>query len=884
MKRPYVIGGILLLSLLLPSCVPEAPDTSLVSGSFTEENIDQYMEGLKETSKGNHLYIHYLRHENSPASYQDWDLWVWQMAPEKGEGAKFDWAGRTTSGDKLSASGNATIDAYGGAYVEIDLGGSYDGGWNSGSKSIGGVPVSYMAEGEPAEKIGVQIVESKTRTEGSGFWRNDGGDQSFLLEDVALENKDGSTSYHAFLVQDAVEKPSARPHADVEDPFADDDGTNVTYGNEKYSDVDWTETVERPATSPLFLKGEGASSEGTLSSGAGVGYQIMVSSFADSDGDGFGDIYGITSKLDYLEELGVEVLWLTPIQLSDSYHGYDISDYTQVDPKFGSKASPNCENGLVTASSAMEDYKDLLEEAHSRGMAVVMDLVINHTSKGNVWFLDSAQLSEDYRGFYQWGNHETDPEHISEERFWYPYGDHPYSYYAKFGSGMPELNYSYVATREAVVTMARQWCEIGVDGFRIDAVKHIFMDDEVERDPEDTIILDVSTNPETGRIQDYSSNLTKNLHFWQYLIGEVKKTHPDCFFVGENFDGHAYHVAPFYEGFDSMFDFYTYYNLTNGAAHALRNGEVGGAVANWGGAYSSGSGYSAASDTDPNKGLAGNTGEGCAIQYGGGWDIKSVYEAYERYRSGGEGPGDGYTFLGGSFTSNHDISRLVNRIAGTRGGGNSDISEQGRLTEETYGNYLPSATLVAIAELMLPGLTWVYYGDELGMSGNYEEGATSQSDYSDLSYRQPMKWVQGGEPGDGSMTTGYGVTGSYGKSVALDELNSSSLVPSVEEREGSSTWKAYRDAMRLKASSATLTRGNYVPVSWDVQLPGGGNQPAPYVLHFLRTLGEETYEVVINFHPTAKWDVIALEGECVLSYGGASEKTLPPLSAVVVRR
>ena len=180
MKRPYVIGGILLFSLLLPSCVPEAPDTSLVSGSFTEENIDQYMEGLKETSKGNHLYIHYLRHENSPASYQDWDLWVWQMAPEKGEGAKFDWAGRRTSGDKLSATGNATIDAYGGAYVEIDLGGSYDGGWNSGSKSIGGVPVFYMAEGEPAEKIGVQIVESKTRTEGSGFWRNDGGDQSFL--------------------------------------------------------------------------------------------------------------------------------------------------------------------------------------------------------------------------------------------------------------------------------------------------------------------------------------------------------------------------------------------------------------------------------------------------------------------------------------------------------------------------------------------------------------------------------------------------------------------------------------------------------------------------------------------------------------------------------
>ncbi len=193
MRRRYALGGILLLTLLLPSCVPEAPDTSLVSGSFTEENIEQYMEGLKETSEGNHLYIHYLRHENSPASYQDWDLWVWQMAPTKGEGAKFDWVGRTTSGDKLSASGNATIDAYGGAYVNIDLSGEYDGGWDNAAESIGGVPVTYMDEGVPCEKIGVQIVESASRTGGTGFWRNDGGDQNFLLEDVALLNGDGST-------------------------------------------------------------------------------------------------------------------------------------------------------------------------------------------------------------------------------------------------------------------------------------------------------------------------------------------------------------------------------------------------------------------------------------------------------------------------------------------------------------------------------------------------------------------------------------------------------------------------------------------------------------------------------------------------------------------
>jgi 1,4-alpha-glucan branching enzyme len=104
------------------------------------------------------------------------------------------------------------------------------------------------------------------------------------------------------------------------------------------------------ATSPKFLKGDSSSSY--LQNGAGVGYQIMVASYADSDGDGFGDIYGIDQKLDYLKNLGVNVLWLTPIQVSDSYHGYDIADYTMVDPKFGSSKSPAAvaSGGVVTQS------------------------------------------------------------------------------------------------------------------------------------------------------------------------------------------------------------------------------------------------------------------------------------------------------------------------------------------------------------------------------------------------------------------------------------------------------------------------------------------------------------------------------------------------------
>ena len=874
-KKAPLVALFGLLALTLASCDTGGGQSSL--SVIETDDVEVYMSALADRSEGNHLYLHYLRHENTPESYAPWDLWVWSYRPDEGDGTKFDWNGRTQSSDKLTATGDAQVEQLGGAFVDIDLEEEYEGGWNSATKTIGGSVTKFTdSNGNLAEQVGVQIVYSDDRINGSGYWGNDGGNQYINLSDFALENTDGSTSYHVFLIEDKVAEASPFPHVEIDDPFANDDGSNVTYGNEAYDNVDWETNADIPATSPLFKDGTGASENGTLDSGAGVGYQIMVSSFADSDGDGFGDIYGIIQKLPYLEELGVEVLWLTPIQLSDSYHGYDISDYTQVDPKFGSKTSPNAIDGEVTPATAMEDYKDLLSAAHEKGMAVIMDLVLNHTSTSNVWFMRSANLDEEYRGFYQWGNHETDGENISEEKHWYPYGDHAYSFYAKFGSGMPELNYSYVSTREAVATMAKQWCEIGVDGFRIDAVKHIFMNDEVKQSSNDTIINDISLNSETQKLQDYSSNLTKNLHFWRSFIADVKESYPNTFFVGENFDGHAYHVAPFYEGFDSMFDFYSYYNITNGAANAL-NATIGNPITSWDGLHP-GSNYSAATDNDPNKGVSGNTSSTGAIKYGGSWDYENVLKAYEKYRTGGDevSSSTGYSFIGGSFTSNHDISRPINRVAGSKGSSGMDIAEQGMIDESNYAHYLRSATLVEIGEILLPGLTWVYYGDELGMTGNYKEGQTSESSYSDLAYRQPMKWTQDGEIGDGSMTTGYGITGS-GATVAWDEVNASSLVASVETASSSDHFNAISSAMRLKASSETLTRGTYEAVGWEVN-----GQEANYVFHFMRTLGSETYEVIINFSPNVDLSA-GLEGEVVFSFAGATATNIPARSAIVVR-
>lgn len=883
MKKTFLAGTALVgIAFLVASCggtgssEGSSSSSHSVPTSFQDHSPDEveaYMDGLLARSEANHLYFHYLRYDNTPGSYADYDVWVW---PFMGEGCRFDWAGRTTPANRVdAASGEAEVDEFGGAYIDVDLTKTYDGGWDAAAMTMGGTETAFFDGGKLNPIVGCQIVYTPSRTSGSGFWINDGGDMSITLENFAYE-VEGGTAYHVFALQDQGSRGlSNRPAMTIEDPFADDDGTNVTYDNPAYDNVDWSTEKDIAPTSPLFLDGSGEEG-GILENGAGTGYQIMVGSFADSDGDGMGDIFGITQKLDYLKDLGVEVLWLTPIQLSNSYHGYDINDYTKVDPKFGSSASPHSNGAEPTEESAMADYETLLEEAHKRGMAVIMDLVINHTSANNAWFVDSAQLDEDYRGYYQWGNHDTQ-EGIDEDHFWYPYGDHPYSYYAKFGSSMPELNYSYVPTRVAVEAMAESWLAKGVDGFRMDAVKHIFLDDEVAYDEGDTVVLD---NSASG---NYSSNLTKNLHFWRDIIGSIKEDYPNAFFVGENFDGSAYRVAPYYEGFDSLFDFYSYFNFSSSAKNALE-GNGWSSVQSWNGyqANSYGTPYDPAAElTGDRTAASGLYGSASAMPYSGRWNLSSIFATYESYRTGKdvtsnpEGIAE-YSFMNGGFTSNHDIARMINRIAGKAEP--SGISAQGNVTPSDYDLYLQSATCAEIAIITLPGLSWLYYGDELGMTGNFAEGQTSLSSYADLAYRQPMKWTPDGVPGDGSMTTGFGITGS-GTSIAFDDINATSLVASVEEATagGSEHFDGIKAFMNAKASIPALQRGSYKAHDWKI-----GNTPVTYVHNVERVLDGETYNIVVNFSPSVTLEA-GFEGTVVASYNGATLTSIPPLSALLVK-
>ncbi|MEW6368921.1 MAG: alpha-amylase family glycosyl hydrolase [Acidobacteriota bacterium] len=236
-----------------------------------------------------------------------------------------------------------------------------------------------------------------------------------------------------------------------------------------------------------------------------VFYEVFVRSYYDSNGDGIGDLKGLIAKLDYLNDgkpqtssdLGVDALWLMPIFKSPSYHGYDALDYRQVNPDYGKNA----------------DMELLLKEAHRRGIRVILDLVMNHTGSDHPWFVESSSSpASARREWYVWSK--TDPGWMppwgGTNQTWHP--KNGYYYYGVFWSGMPDLNYRTQAVRKEMKLIAKYWLGKGVDGFRLDAARHL-IENGAGQSQVDT--------PETHA-------------FWKELSTHVRKVKPEATLVGEN--------------------------------------------------------------------------------------------------------------------------------------------------------------------------------------------------------------------------------------------------------------------------------------------------------------------------------------------------------------
>lgn len=196
-----------------------------------------------------------------------------------------------------------------------------------------------------------------------------------------------------------------------------------------------------------------------------VFYQVFVRSFYDSNGDGIGDFRGLIQKLDYLndgnpetnDDLGINAIWLMPINPSPSYHGYDVTDYYNVNPDYGT----------------MDDFRELIKEAHQRGIKVIIDLVINHTSTQHPWFQQALDPQSDYHDYYIWRDENPGFSGPDGQKVWHRASNGKY-YYALFWDQMPDLNFQNPQVTEEIYRIARFWLEdAGVDGFRIDAAKHL---------------------------------------------------------------------------------------------------------------------------------------------------------------------------------------------------------------------------------------------------------------------------------------------------------------------------------------------------------------------------------------------------------------------------
>jgi alpha-amylase len=438
-----------------------------------------------------------------------------------------------------------------------------------------------------------------------------------------------------------------------------------------------------------------------------VCYEIFVRSFADSNGDGIGDLNGLIGKLDYLndgdpengDDLGVSCVWLMPVMASNSYHGYDVTDERKVEPDYGTN----------------NDFKRFVAEAHRRGIRVVLDLVLNHTSKDHPWFQEALRdPASPKHDWYIWSAENPGYGGSFGQDVWFKAPDGSGYYYATFGEHMPDLNYTNPAVTAEAEEISAFWLnDMGVDGFRLDAIKHLI---------------------EEGRQQEG----TPSTHAWLRTYADfIRATKPEAFTVGEIFGAGTFTLTPY---LPDELDAYFHFELAGQYLNAAAFGSTG--------------------------------------------FVKMSGEATKQI------PDQRFA----TFLTNHDQTRTMTVLGGD----------------------LPAARLAATALLAMPGVPFVYYGEELGVTGTKP----------DERLRAPMPWSSG--------SGGGFTTGTSWETFADDPAV---LNVAAAQADPDSLLQTYRLLIGLRRDHAALAHGDLVPI----------NAEPRSVVAFVRQAGDDRVLVVINY-------------------------------------
>ena len=436
-----------------------------------------------------------------------------------------------------------------------------------------------------------------------------------------------------------------------------------------------------------------------------VFYEVFVRSFADSDGDGIGDLRGLTQRLDYLndgdpattDDLGVTALWLMPVAESPSYHGYDVTDYRAVESDYGTA----------------DDFKALVAAADERGIAIVVDFVINHSSRDHPWFQDAREHGSQREDWYVWADERPGFGGPAGRPVWHPDGDR--FYYGYFWEGMPDLNLENPEVTAELASVGEFWLvEMGVAGFRIDAARHLIEDGRQLENTEATF--------------DWLADFRERL----------KTAKPEALVLGEVWDASSMSSRYVRDGaLDLTFDF----GLASAAYLSLRSGDAGSLRA-------------------------------------------AQREVGELYPPGGLA----------TFLTNHDQNRIMSELGG-------DVD---------------AARAAATIMLTSAGTPFIYYGEEIGLTGRKP----------DERIRTPMRW-DASEPAAGFSTAApWQPLGEDppGTDVASEAADPASLL------------SAYRSLVGLRAAHQALAIGEQIAVDAD----------GASIVAYLRHLPGQTLLVVAN--------------------------------------